>query len=311
MTAWKRLGLIHRSAGQRPWMATHAQMPIAELIDGSLYRVYFTCRDAANRSHIAWLVFDLEHPDKGVELSAEPLMAPGELGCFNDMGIMTSGMTVHDGQRRFYNIGWNVKTSVPMHTSIGLSTSKASGAPHITQRLKGPVFERNPASPYYVSCPWVAPSGKGWRMWYMSGLAWGEKDGKPASRYDVRHATSTDGVTWIADKGPPAIGLQHPGEMAIARPFVLLDGRDWRMWYCFRGENFDYRIGYAESDDGKTWTRRDNHELALPPSGDGFDSQMTCYPFVFDHGGERFMLYNGDAFGQAGLGLAQLGKVKR
>ena len=39
------------------------------------------------------------------------------------------------------------------------------------------------------------------------------------------------------------------------------------MWHCYRGADFDYRIGYAESADGETWTRRDDHALTLLPDG--------------------------------------------
>jgi hypothetical protein len=32
----------------------------------------------------------------------------------------------------------------------------------------------------------------------------------------------------------------------------------------------------------------------------------VCYPCVFDHGGDRFLLYNGNAYGRTGFGLARL-----
>jgi len=307
-TAWRRRGLVFRAEGQRPWMATHAQMPHAEPIGGSTFRVYFTCRDDANRSHIAWLVVDLERPDRVLELASEPLIAPGPVGRFDDMGVMTSCLVEAEGQRRFYVIGWNVRTSVPMHTSIGLAVGPASGSPRIERRLPGPVLERNPANPYYVSCPWVIadPAGPGWRMWFMNGLDWLERAGQvPASRYNVAHARSVDGIDWTPDP-TPCLDLEHPGELAIARPQTLRDPDLWRMWFCFRGTDFDYRIGYAESEDGATWRRRDDHGLALPPSGAGFDAEATCYPFVFDHAGERWMFYCGDRYGQAGFGLAHL-----
>ena len=35
---------------------------------------------------------------------------------------------------------------------------------------------------------------------------------------------------------------------------------------------------------------------------------MLCYPFIFDHGGERYMLYNGNDYGKTGFGIAQLEK---
>jgi hypothetical protein len=41
-------------------------------------------------------------------------------------------------------------------------------------------------------------------------------------------------------------------------------------------------------------------------SESGWDCQMICYPFVFDHEGERYMLYNGNDYGRTGIGLAVL-----
>jgi hypothetical protein len=302
-TAWERLGPIFRAEGQRPWMRTHAQMPHAEWIEGSTFRIYFTCRDEQNRSHIAWLVVDLERSHEVLDLSPKPLMAPGPAGRFDDVGVMSSCLVKAGSERRFYVIGWNVRTTVPMHLSIGFAAGPAEGPPRIDRRLAGPVLERNPVNPFYVTCPWVAedPAG-GWRMWFTSGLAWGEG---PASRYNVWRARSPDGIAWTPD-AEATLDLAHPRELAIARPMVIRDPDLWRMWCCYRGEDFDYRIGYAESEDGARWTRRDDHPLALPASGSGFDSSAASYPFVFDHGGERWMLYCGDGYGRAGFGLARL-----
>jgi len=33
---------------------------------------------------------------------------------------------------------------------------------------------------------------------------------------------------------------------------------------------------------------------------------MIEYPYVFDHGGEKYMLYNGDSYGRTGFGIAVL-----
>jgi hypothetical protein len=307
-SAWERLGRVLHAEGQRPWMTSHTQMPHAEPVEGSVVRVYFTSRNAANQSHIGWFVFDLERPGEVLDLASEPLMAPGAAGRFDDVGIMSSWMLREGGRRRFYVIGWNVPTTVPMHISIGLAEGPADGEPRIDRRLAGPILDRNPSDPFYVSTPCVLRDGANWRMWHLSGLDWAWKDGRALSRYDVRHATSRDGVAWIPDEAP-ALTLTHPGEMAIARPMVLSDPGVWRMWYCYRGETFPYRVGYAESADGRVWRRMDDNPLGLPPAGGGaFDGEMTCYPFVFDHGGERWMLYCGDGFGQAGLGLARLKK---
>jgi hypothetical protein len=75
------------------------------------------------------------------------------------------------------------------------------------------------------------------------------------------------------------------------------------MWYACRGAA--YRIGYAESADGLQWERRDG-EAGLDVSASGWDSEMVGYPCVFDHRGRRYMLYNGNGFGETGIGLAIL-----
>ena len=78
------------------------------------------------------------------------------------------------------------------------------------------------------------------------------------------------------------------------------------MFYSFRkGDGGRYRIGYAESDDAFTWDRRDE-QAGIDVSPSGWDSDMVCYPYVFDHNGNRYMLYNGNGYGRTGFGLAIL-----
>jgi len=55
------------------------------------------------------------------------------------------------------------------------------------------------------------------------------------------------------------------------------------------------------------WKRKDR-EVGIDVSASGWDSEMIEYPFVFDHKGERYMLYNGNGYGKTGIGLAVLAK---
>ena len=74
------------------------------------------------------------------------------------------------------------------------------------------------------------------------------------------------------------------------------------MWFSCRGHR--YRIEYAESQDGLTWTRL-NDRGGLAPSESGWDAEMVAYGYVFDWGGCRYMLYNGNQYGRTGFGLAE------
>ena len=78
------------------------------------------------------------------------------------------------------------------------------------------------------------------------------------------------------------------------------------MWYSYRGAS--YRIGYAESHDGRQWRRLDTR-VGIDVSLAGWDSEMIEYPFVFDHKELRYMLYNGNGYGKTGFGLAVLEQI--
>ena len=77
------------------------------------------------------------------------------------------------------------------------------------------------------------------------------------------------------------------------------------MWFTYRKKYSQYKIGYAESTDGINWNRLDD-EVGITTSDAGWDADMICYPCVFRHGGNTYMLYNGNNFGGDGIGLAIL-----
>ena len=64
-----------------------------------------------------------------------------------------------------------------------------------------------------------------------------------------------------------------------------------------------YKIGYAESDDMDNW---EIIESGINISNKGWDSEMVCYPYVFEYKDKLYMLYNGNGYGKTGIGLAIL-----
>ena len=130
-------------------------------------------------------------------------------------------------------------------------------------------------------------------------IAWGAK--KEDMRHLIKYAELDDGIHWVRDN-LVAIDFSGPDEYAICKPCIRQDGEVYRMWFCARGKA--YRIYHAQSDDGIAWRR--TPEPAIDVSDSGWDSEMVEYPFVFDHGGDRYMLYAGNGFGKAGFGIAIL-----
>jgi hypothetical protein len=142
------------------------------------------------------------------------------------------------------------------------------------------------------------------RMWYGSNLQWGS--GSLDFEFVIKTARSNDGIHWER-KGNSAITHVHPNEYAVARPCVLHENGLYKMWFAFRGKGdiTTFRLGYAESGDGESWKRCDER-VGIDVSAKGWDSEMICYPFIFEHAGRRYMLYNGNGYGKTGFGLAIL-----
>ena len=63
--------------------------------------------------------------------------------------------------------------------------------------------------------------------------------------------------------------------------------------------------GYAESNDGLEWKRKDE-EVGIETSDNGWDSEMLAYPYIYKHNEKIYMFYNGNGFGKSGFGYAEL-----
>jgi hypothetical protein len=145
-----------------------------------------------------------------------------------------------------------------------------------------------------------------WHTWYNSGLSWKKKDGVWHHKYGLHHAVSRNGLDWVPLAGM-AIPFADKYEYAFGRPSVVKWGGIFHMWFAHRATKDipTYRIGYACSEDGMSW-HRDDSLAGIEVSPSGWDSEMICYPCVFEHKGIRYMLYNGNGYGRTGFGLAVL-----
>lgn len=281
-------------------MRSHAANPVAEHRGGDLFRIYFSSRDERNRSSIGWVEIDLRRPGTALRLAQRPVLEPGPPGAFDDSGTSMGWLAAQpDGRRLLYYVGWNLGVTVPWRNSIGVASSADADAP-FEKHSRAPILDRHEIDPYSLSYPCVLAEGGSWTMWYGSNLAWGAAQEQMS--HVIKRAESRDGIEWLRD-GAVALGLRGRGEFALSRPCVLKQGGLYRMWYSFRGER--YRIGYAESADGRRWMRLDER-AGIDVSPSGWDSESIEYPHVFDHAGVRYMLYNGNGYGRTGFGLAVL-----
>ena len=299
---WRKLGRIFSPPADLGWMSAYASVPLAQHIEGDRYRVYFSGRDSANRSHVGYFELRLSEPARTLNVSRHAVLAPGEPGRFDDSGAMASSLVAQPGGRLLmYYIGWNRGQTVPFYNSVGLAASE-DGGETFRRVCIAPILPRDELDPCFTAGANVLLEGSRWRMWYLSCVRW-EREGSGFKHYyNIRYAESDDGRQWR--KHPhPVVDFAGPDEYALSSPHVRRDPDLYRMWYSRRGAA--YRIGYAVSADGIRWERRDA-EAGIDVSREGWDAESIEYPHVIDHEGRRYLLYNGNSYGATGIGLAIL-----
>jgi hypothetical protein len=306
---WEKLGLVYEPPGDGSWRHGFGQMPVvADLSDRR--RVFFSVRaprgaDGLFKSNMYWIDVALDDPMRVLGQAQAPLLPFGRPGTFDEHGLMPSSINWSDDVLRMYYCGWMRLAGVPYSMAIGLAESR-DGGETFAKYGEGPLFSRTPAEPFLEGGPCVRHDGESWHMMYTSGTGW--IDGEAI--YVIKHARSHDGIVWERDG--KAVVAEVVDNECQARPTVIKIGDRWHMWFSYRyGLEFrgdagrGYRIGYAWSDDLITW-QRDDALAGLKPSATGWDSEIVCYPYVFETGADLFMYYNGNDFGRAGFGCAKL-----
>jgi len=292
-------------SGEFNWMKSHASIPFAECMEGDIFKIYFSSRNEENKSLIGYIIIDIKKPNEIIRVSDSPIISLGKLGTFDENGTMLSWVTKYNNMSYMYYIGWNIGVTVPFRNSIGLAISSERNA-NFKKYSEGPLIDRSLIDPYFVASCCILKEQDLWRMWYLSCERWESINGNPKHWYHIKYATSMDGINWNRE-GEVSIDFNSNKEFAISRPSVIKDSDGYKMWYSYRtSENLGfYRIGYAESNDGISWERKDG-DVGIDVSCDGWDSESIEYPHVFEHKNQIYMLYNGNGYGETGFGMAIL-----
>ena len=313
---WSKLGLLFQPHEHHlPNGCTEfAQAPQALVFD-DFVRIYFSTRsrDATGQfvSHISFVDVD-RMLRRVIHAPADAVIPLGALGCFDEHGIFPMNVVRAADAVHAFTCGWSRRVSVPVETAIGRAISDDDG--RTFRRLgPGPVMTASASEPFLVGDPFVLVRGGVWHMWYIYGTAWKESSAEPgpARVYKIAHAYSEDGTSWRRNGDPIIADAIGPDECQ-ALPTVFEHSGTWHMYFCYRyatdfrrNPRRSYRLGYAQSADLVTW-KRDDAQAGIDVSSSGWDSEMVCYPHVFRCGGQIFMLYNGNAFGRYGFGVAVL-----
>jgi hypothetical protein len=303
---WIKKGNIFNVNGQFDWNKTHAQVPVADVLEDRI-RVYYSTRDVSGKSNVSFIEVEKNNPEKIIYEHTVPLFELGNLGSFDDSGIMPSSIITVGNKKYLYYIGWTTRKTVPFQNAVGLAISEDGGK--VFKKLsEGPIISVNYIEPYFSGTSFVTFENNTFKMWYLSCIKWEKFDGKPEPIYNIKYAESLDGISW-KQTGKVAIEL-NDDEGGLVSAAVIKEDDKYKMWFGKRKKSDyrnnitnSYKIGYAESLNGKDWIRKDN-EVGIDISKEGWDSEMISYPYVFKKDNNLIILYNGNGFGKTGFGYA-------
>lgn len=134
-----------------------------------------------------------------------------------------------------------------------------------------------------------------YKMWY---------DGFDGSNFRIFYAISSDGISW--NKQGVVLQPGSPGELDdthVAGGHILLDSDgNYKMWYSGHDGSTYYRIFFATSPDGETWTKQG---LVLDAGNPGdYDEDSVSNPWVIRDGDWYKMWYTGASSGRSRTLLA-------
>jgi predicted GH43/DUF377 family glycosyl hydrolase len=298
---WRKLGRVYVARGEREWAASHAYLPTAMMLDDDRIRVYAAFRDRAGAGRVGYVDVDARDPLTVLEVSPEPVLDIGEPGMFDDNGVTPLSVCPADDGLRLYYAGWQLGVHVRYFLFAGLAVSE-DGGQTFRRHARVPVLDRSDAEPLVRTGSCVLHREGRWEMWYAGGSRFLEVGGKSRPTYELRHLVSDDGIAW-GPTGEVCLKFANSDEYGFGRPSIIEDHGRLRMWYSIRSASNGYRLGYAESDDGRLWERLDE-QAGLDVSAAGWDSEMVGLACVQPTRHGTYLFYNGNGLGETGFGVA-------
>jgi hypothetical protein len=286
-----------------------AQLPVVDTSYEDFWRIFYSQR-MDNKSYPMFIDVKKDNPTEIINESQSPIIVLGELGTFDQAGVMPTEIINYNNKKYLYYIGWSNRKDVPYFNTIGLAISEDEGKT-FKKFSTGPVFGSSYKEPGYTGTIKIMIENNIWRAWYLSCRKWQEINGIVEPFYDIKYAESTNGIDWE----PHNKTCIHMDEdfAGISQASVLKIENKYHMWFSARKKtdyrtnpNNSYRIYKAISHNGIDWEY--DKTPSLDVSETGWDSTMVEYPYVIFDKQSYYMFYTGNGFGKEGIGYAKIKK---
>ncbi|RYY72040.1 MAG: hypothetical protein EOO13_00905 [Chitinophagaceae bacterium] len=298
---WIKKGLIFNPENLGGWRAHTFITPTPFLLTEDVIRVYGGFRDELGVSRIGFIDVRADNPLTVLRISETPALDIGKDGMFDDNGVILGSIIRNGNEIWMYYVGFQLVKKVKFLAFSGLAISN-DGGESFRRVIDTPILDRYKDEHYIRAIHSVIKEGNVYKIWYSTGNRWEIINDIPYPQYKIMYIESSDGITIPLKDGEDCIDVVGD-EYRIGRPTVFGEDGYYKMFYTKDTFSKKYSAGYAESFDGKHWTRKEE-EFNLPLSPDGWDSEMICYPVPITTKYGTYLFYSGNNMGQSGVGYA-------
>ena len=282
---------------------------------GDEYWLYYAGADNRGRRRICLATAPVD--DVRTWRRRGPLFDPGGKGAFDEAWCVLPCVHRVNGRWHLYYTGRGSQRDAGLQAFAGIGLAVSDDLLNWRKVSDEPILR-----------------GDGFREWPDNrGIAGGgnileipQPDGRTLYRMHYTLATGTPSRDLRVDQAKQSVvahshdGRRWTDRRVLLRPRPEADYENaatialnvwrtrtrWRAIYAGIGSRFGaYSICEAVSPDGLTWERgRPGNNLALAPTGSGWESRMTTYPNVVPEGDALRLFYCGNGYGATGIGTA-------
>jgi len=301
---WKKKGLVYTPPLDDSWRDNSALTPTAFLLDEETIRNYVSFRDKNGTGRIGYIDVKASNPSIVLKISKNPVLDIGKDGMFDDNGVILGDIIRVKDEIYMYYVGFQLVKKSKFLAYSGLAISSDNG--ETFQRHKNtPILDREDEGLYIRAIHSVIYKDNKFKVWYATGNGWENINGIDFPQYDINYIESKDGIHF-KDAGVKCIENNKANlEYRIGRPRVYKKDDVYVMNFTYGTTDGRYIAGQASSNDGIKWNR-DDKDLGIELSKDGWDSIHLSYPSIVTTKDKTYMFYNGNNMGKDGFGYAEL-----
>ncbi len=302
--------------GPSSFDATACMNPSVVVHDG-LYWLFYAGGDAQGQRRICLATAPFGHPYDWTRHG--PVLEPGEPGAFDEWWCVLPSVHRVNGRWHLYYTGRHSQTSLGLQSFTGIGLAVSDDLRHWQRVSRDPILTSDGFAqwPENKGIAGGGPileiprpdGGVRYRLYYTIANGIPHPDLLVHQEKHAVVAHSDDGIHWGEKQVilSPRREADYENAAVIAlNPWPVPGG--YRALYAGIGSRFGaYSICEASSPDGLKWERgAPGENLALPPIGDGWESEMTTYPHLVREGENLRLFYCGNGYGATGIGTALL-----